>query len=305
MTATSPMAAIKTTDLTKVYGKQRGVTNLNLEVREGEIFGYLGPNGAGKTTTIRMLLDFIRPTSGSASVLGLDAQRQSVAIHQQVSYLPGEMVLYEKMTGRELLTYFANLRGGVDWTYVNQITERLGLDISRPIHTLSKGNKQKVGLVQAFMSKPQLLILDEPTSGLDPLVQQEFNQIVLEARAAGQTIFLSSHVMAEVEAICDRVGIIRAGTLLVVDDIHALKSQAGRALDLYFGAPVPAEAFANLPHIRDLVINDSHLHCTTTGPVDALIKAAAQFEIINIISREPDLEQIFLTYYKGEANHAA
>ncbi len=296
--------AIRTASLTKTYGKQRGISDLNLEVRTGEVFGFLGPNGAGKTTTIRTLLDFIRPSSGSAQVLGLDSHRDSLKIRQQVAYLPGELMLYEKMTGRELLTYFANLRGGVDWTFTNRLAERLGLDLKRPIRMLSKGNKQKVGLVQAFMSKPKLLILDEPTSGLDPLVQQEFNQMVLDVKADGRTIFLSSHLMDEVETICDRVGIIRAGELLVVDDVRSLKGKALRTLDLYFAHAVPAEAFSSIANVRDVNVVDGRVHCVITGSIDALIKVAAQFELVNIVSHEADLEEIFMTYYKGEANHA-
>jgi ABC-2 type transport system ATP-binding protein len=303
-TAETTATAISTTNLTKTYGKQRGISELSLAVRTGEVFGFLGPNGAGKTTTIRTLLDFIRPTSGAAQVLGLDSHRDSIKIRQQVAYLPGELMLYEKMTGRELLTYFANLRGGVDWKFTGSLAERLGLDLARPIRTLSKGNKQKVGLVQAFMSKPQLLILDEPTSGLDPLVQQEFNQMVLEVKADGRTIFLSSHLMDEVETICDRVGIIRAGELLVVDDVRSLKSKALRTIDLHFAQPVPAEAFGNIANVRDLKVVDGHVHCVTTGSIDALIKVAAQFELVNLVSHEADLEEIFMTYYKGEANHA-
>jgi ABC-2 type transport system ATP-binding protein len=298
-------SVISTRELTKAYGKQRGVNRLNLEVRPGEVFGYLGPNGAGKTTTIRTLLDFIRPTGGAAQVFGLDSHRDSMAIRRRVSYLPGELTLYEKMTGRELLTYFANLRGLADWEHTNGLAKRLELDLNRPIRTLSKGNKQKVGLVQAFMGKPELLILDEPTSGLDPLVQQEFNQMVRETRADGRTVFLSSHVLAEVETVCDRVGIIRQGELLVVDEVKSLKARTQRTLDLTFAAPVPAEVFAGLPNITDVQTSDSHVHCTVAGPVDALIKAAAQYEMVSIVSHELDLEDIFMTYYRGEAGHAA
>jgi ABC-2 type transport system ATP-binding protein len=296
---------IATHNLTKTYGKQRGINDLTLEVRPGEVFGFLGPNGAGKTTTIRTLLDFIRPSSGRAEVFGLDSHRQSMEIRRRVSYLPGELMLYEKMTGRELLTYFANLRGVNDRAHTDSLAERLGLDLNRPIRTLSKGNKQKVGLVQAFMGKPELLILDEPTSGLDPLVQQEFNQMVLEVKAEGRTIFLSSHVLAEVEIVCDRVGIIRQGELLVVDEVKSLKSRTLRTLDLTFAEPVPAAAFAELPNIRDVQVSDSHVHCTVDGPIDALIKAAARYEMVAIVSHEPDLEHIFMTYYRGEASHAA
>jgi ABC-2 type transport system ATP-binding protein len=296
---------IATHNLTKTYGKQRGINEHTLEVRPGEVIGVLGPNCAGNTTTIRTLLDFIRPSGGSAEVFGLDSHRQSMEIRRRVSYLPGEMMLYEKMTGRELLTYFAHLRGVNDWKYTDSLAERLGLDLSRPIRTLSKGNKQKVGLVQAFMGKPELLILDEPTGGLDPLVQQEFNQMVIEVKAEGRTIFLSSHVLAEVETVCDRVGIIRQGELLIVDEVKSLKARTLRTLDLTFAEPVPAAAFAELPNIKDVQVSDSHVHCTVAGPIDALIKAAAQYEMVAIVSHEPDLEHIFMTYYRGEDGHAA
>ncbi|MCH7706430.1 MAG: ABC transporter ATP-binding protein, partial [Chloroflexi bacterium] len=199
---------ILTEGLTKSYGKSRGIVDLNLEVRAGEVFGFLGPNGSGKTTTMRLLLDFIRPTRGRAEVFGLDVRTESMEIRRRVGYLPGDLAMYENLTGRELLTYFANLQGGVSWSYTEALAERLGLDLSRPIRTLSTGNKQKVGLVQAFMHQPELLVVDEPTSGLDPLVRQEFYRIVQEAKAEGQTVFLSSHILAEVERIADRVGII-------------------------------------------------------------------------------------------------
>lgn len=295
-------SAIQTNQLTKTYGKQRGVAELNLDVQAGEVFGYLGPNGAGKTTTIRMLLDMIRPTGGSATVLGLDAQKDSVAIHRRVTYLPGELVLYDTLTGRELCEYFANLRGGVDWSYVTRIANQLGLDMKRPIRTLSKGNKQKVGLVQALMNRSELLILDEPTSGLDPLVQQEFYALVKEAHDEGRTVFLSSHVLAEVEHVCDRVAIIRTGELVLVDTMKALKARALRTLEITFAAPVVAEEFAQLPSVREVRVHENSLHCTVEGSVDELIKAAARHSVQNIINHEGDLEDVFLSYY--EVNHA-
>ncbi|XSG74517.1 ATP-binding cassette domain-containing protein [Herpetosiphon llansteffanensis] len=296
---------VQTTNLSKTYGKNRGIDNLNLQVLQGEVFGYLGPNGAGKTTTIRTILDFIRPTSGSAQIFGLDSQRDSLAIHQKISYLPGELVMYEKMTGREMLDYFAQLRGNVSQQAIKQLAERLELDLKRPIRMLSKGNKQKVGLVQAFMGQPELLILDEPTSGLDPLVQQTFYQLVLEAKNAGRTVFLSSHVMSEVEHICDRVGIIRAGKLLAIDTVKALKARARRTLDLYFAQPVEPAAFAHIANIDDLQVLGNHVHCAVTGSIDQLIKTAAQFELRDLVSQATDLEDIFLAYYKGEVSDVA
>ncbi|MFD3166208.1 ATP-binding cassette domain-containing protein [Herpetosiphon sp. NSE202] len=296
---------VQTTNLCKTYGKNRGIDDLNLQVLQGEVFGYLGPNGAGKTTTIRTILDFIRPTSGNAQIFGLDSQRDSLAIHQKISYLPGELVMYEKMTGSEMLNYFAQLRGNVSQQAIKQLAERLELDLKRPIRTLSKGNKQKVGLVQAFMGQPELLILDEPTSGLDPLVQQTFYQLVLEAKNAGRTVFLSSHVMSEVEHICDRVGIIRAGKLLAIDTVKALKARARRTLDLYFAQPVEPSAFAHIPNIDDLQVLGNHVHCAVTGSIDQLIKTAAQFELRDLVSQATDLEDIFLAYYKGEVSDVA
>ncbi len=296
---------VQTTNLCKTYGKNRGIDDLNLQVVQGEVFGYLGPNGAGKTTTIRTILDFIRPTSGSAQIFGLDSQRDSLAIHQKISYLPGELVMYEKMTGREMLEYFAQLRGNVSQTAIKQLAERLELDLKRPIRSLSKGNKQKVGLVQAFMGQPELLILDEPTSGLDPLVQQTFYQLVLEAKNSGRTVFLSSHVMSEVEHICDRVGIIRAGKLLAIDTVKALKARARRTLDLYFAQPVEPSAFAHIPNIDDLQVLGNQVHCAVTGSIDQLIKTAAQFELRDLVSQATDLEDIFLAYYKGEVSDVA
>ena len=268
------------------------------------MLGYLGPNGSGKTTTIRLLLDFIRPTKGRAEIFGMDARAHSMEIRRRVGYLPGDLATYENLTGWELLAYFSNLRGGVDWKYTEDLAARLGLDLSRPIHTLSKGNKQKVGLVQAFMHRPELLILDEPTAGLDPLVQQEFYRLIAEVKAEGRTVFLSSHVLAEVERIADRVGIIREGQLVLEEEIATLKAKALRQLEMHFAESVPAEAFIGLSGVLDVRAEDSVVHCSVEGSVDALIKAAARFEVINITSHEPDLEEIFLAYYKGD-DHAA
>ncbi len=288
---------IHTSHLTKSYGKARGIVDLDLAVRPGEVFGYLGPNGAGKTTTIRTLLDFIRPNAGSATVFGLDTHRASLAIRGRVGYLPGELSLYEGMTGREFLRYMANLRGGVAWSGVEKLAERLAANLAQPIRILSHGNKQKLGLIQAFMHQPELLILDEPTQGLDPLVQHEFYRLIAEARAAGRTVFLSSHVLPEVERTCDRVGIIREGVLVAVEDVASLKAKALRRLEIRFAAPPPLAAFEGLPGVRDLRIENSSLHSQVAGSLDAMIKAAARFEVLDVISTEPSLEEIFLTYY--------
>jgi len=286
--------------LTKSYGRQRGVIDLAFSVAPGEVFGYLGPNGAGKTTTIRTLLDFIRPTSGRVTVFGLDSREGSVDIHRRTGYLPGELALYEKMTGAEYLAYFASLRDGVDWAYVGELAERLGLRLGMRIRTLSHGNRQKVGLVQAFMHRPELLVLDEPTSGLDPLVQREFHRLVAQVRGEGRTVFLSSHVMTEVERLCDRVGIIREGRLVTVEDVGDLKARAMRTLDIHFARPVPTDAFANLPGVQDVEVQGELVHLTVAGHLDAVVKAAARYEVVDIASHEPNLEEIFLTFYGGD-----
>lgn len=275
---------------------------MDLEVAEGEVFGYLGPNGAGKTTTIRLLLNFIQPTRGGAAVFGRDVVKDSVAVRRDTGYLPGGLELYGNLTGREFLAFAARLRGGVDRQYVNDLLERLKCEPTARIRTLSHGNRQKLGLVQAFMHQPRLVILDEPTSGLDPLVQQEFYALLAETKKAGRTVFLSTHVLSEAERACDRVGIIRNGRLAAIESIAGLKAKALRRLEIRFGGPVPADRFSGIPGIRDVRFDGNTLECTATGEPDALIKAAAQYRIVDIISREPGLEEIFLTYYgNGEA----
>jgi len=301
-------SAIQTEGLSKRYGRRLSLADLDLDVEGGEIFGYLGPNGAGKTTTIRLLLDLIRPTAGRATVLGLDARRDSLEIRRRVGYLPGELALDGGLTGRQLLRYFGNLRGGVDPRQGETLAERLDLDLDRPIRALSKGNKQKLGLAQAFMHRPDLLILDEPTSGLDPLVQQEFHRLVLEAKAEGRTVFLSSHVLAEIERIADRVAILRDGRLVAIGAVGEIKAKARRRLEIQFGGPVPAAAFAGLPGVREAAVEGDRGHFAVEGSVDALIKTAARFEVVGVTSHEPDLEDAFLDYYRAEAGgerHAA
>ena len=295
---------IQTHDLSKSYNGHLAVSNVNLEVQEGEVFGYLGPNGAGKTTTIRTLLDFIRPTSGSASIFGLDSRANSREIKRRLAYLPGDIMLYEKLTGREALTYTANLRGGVDWRFVADLAERLECDLTREIRSLSRGNKQKVGLVKAFMTKPELLIMDEPSTGLDPLMQQEFYRLIEEVKAEGRTVFISSHNMPEVERVCNRVGIIRRGVLVAVEDVAALRERALHELEFHFAAPVATADFANLPGVSDVTVEDDVLRCRVMGKPDALIKAVARHEVVKLVSREPHLEDVFLSYYGEGESHA-
>ena len=297
-------AVIRLEGLTKYYGKSRGVAGLDLEVYPGEVFGYLGPNGAGKTTTIRLLLDLIRPTSGRAVVLGSEPRAGGPALRRQIGYLAGDPALYRKMTGRQLLTYLGHLRGLAGLGPADGLAERLDLDLDRPIGDLSRGNRQKVAVVQAFMHSPQLLVLDEPTSGLDPLMQREFYRLVAEAKAEGRTVFLSSHVLSEVERIADRVGIVREGCLVVVEGLEALRAKALRRLEIHFAAPVPREEFAALPGVQDVVVEGGLLTCTAVGSIDRLVKAAARYEVTNLVSHEADLEALFLRYYEGAGDAA-
>ncbi len=297
-------AVIHTEGLTKFYGKNRGIIDVSLDVRRGEVFGYLGPNGAGKTTTIRTLLNFIRSTRGQATIFGFDVRRESIETRRRIGYLPGEMELYDNLTGEEFLQYNGHLRSEVEWEHVKQLAQRMQSDLSQRIGTLSHGNKQKIGLIQAFMHRPQLLILDEPTNGLDPLMQQEFYKLIAEVKAEGRTVFLSSHIMPEVERVCDRVAIIREGKLITVEDMDTLKARALRHLEVHFAAPVPPEKFTDIDGVEDVIVENDTLRCTVTGTLDAFVKTAAQFEVINLISQEPSLEEIFLTYYSGGENDA-
>ena len=301
-------AAILTEKLTKSYGKSRGIVTLDLEVQPGEVFGFLGPNGAGKSTTIRVLLDLIRPTTGRALVLGLDSHRDTLAIQARSGYLPGELSLYPALTGGETLRYLANLRGGVDWSRVDELCERLDCDLDKKVADLSSGNKRKLGLIQAFMHRPELLILDEPTSGLDPLVQHEFYALVDEVRDAGQTVFLSSHVLPEVQRVCDRVAFIREGALIALEDVSSLTGRAVREIEVVFAEPVPPSAFEGVPGVTQVSVNgkgSNTLRFTVTGSLDAAIKKLSEFPVLDLTSRLPDLEDVFMTFYAEGGDDAA
>lgn len=301
-------AVIEANGLTKFYGPHRGLEDLSLTVEAGEVFGYLGPNGAGKTTTIRLLLDFIRPTRGSVQVLGVHPRGAAgVAARRRIGYLPGELSFDGRESAANLLRFLADARGGVAQRQITQLAERFELDLSRTLPELSKGNKQKVGLVQAFMHEPELLILDEPTSGLDPLMQQEFLELVRESRAAGQTIFMSSHVLAEVQHAADRVGIVRDGHLVAVERVESLGKRAKRHVEIHFNGPVPPEDFDGLAGVTELQVEGAILRCTVDGMLDPLIKAAARHTVADMISTEPDLEETFLSYYYDQEgdHHAA
>ena len=291
------MNVIETERLTKSYGKHRGIIELDLAVAQGEVFGFLGPNGAGKTTTIRTLLDLIRPTSGRARVFGIESSADPVAIHRRVGYIPGEFTLYDRLTGGQTIEYFANLRGGVDPAYGAELIARLDLDPSRRYKEYSKGNKQKVGIVIALQHRPDLLVLDEPTSGLDPLVQQSFFELVQLAKAAGRTVFLSSHILSEVEKTCGRVAIIREGRIVKTDTVDALRDLAHHQVELRFTGPVPIAAFAGLPGVSDVVADDHLLRLRVSGPITPVVRAAAQYDLLDFVSREPSLEETFLAQY--------
>ena len=292
--------AISTEQLVKRYGRNRGLAGLDLRVDTGEVYGFLGPNGAGKSTTIRLLLDLIRPTSGRVEVLGSDPRTAGAALRRRIGYLAGDFVVDGRQTGRELLTYLGNLRGGVPRGRVEELADRLDLDLGRRIKGLSKGNRQKLGIVQAFMHDPELLILDEPTSGLDPFLQQEFVRLVQRARAAGQTVFMSSHVMSEVQQTADRVGIIREGRLVTVERVEELRERAVRRVEIHFEEPVSADEFAALAGVSEVTVTGRSLRCRLAGRADALVKAAGRHTVVSLLSEEPDLEELFFTYYRSE-----
>jgi ABC-2 type transport system ATP-binding protein len=290
-------AVIETTKLTKSYGSFRGVVDVDLVVNQGEIFGFLGPNGAGKTTTIRVLLDLIRPSSGTAKVFGIEASADPVSIHRRIGYLPGEWNLYDRLTGAETIRYFGNLRGGVDKAYVDQLVTRLDLDPSRRFREYSRGNKQKVGLICALQHRPELLILDEPTAGLDPLVQQTFNELLFEARNDGRTVFLSSHIISEVERTCDRVAIIREGRIVRLDTVEVVRNLAAHEVELRFAAPVDPAPFSAVDGVTNLVAEGRMLRMLVTGAIAPVVRLAGQYELVDFVSREPSLEEVFLAEY--------
>jgi ABC-2 type transport system ATP-binding protein len=303
------MPVIEAAGLVKHYGRGRdaktALAELDLTIDEGEVFGYLGPNGAGKTTTIRLMLDFIRPSAGNIRVFGADP-RDNARLRGRMGYLAGDFVVNGRQTGRELLHYLGNLRGGVPATRVDELADRLDLDLSRRIGNLSKGNRQKVGLVQAFMHEPALLVLDEPTSGLDPFLQQQFIELVREASANGQTVFMSSHVLSEVQATCHRVGIIREGQLVTVAKVDELRERARRRVEITFADAVPAAVFEAVPSLRNVTVAEAAgggtvLRALLSGSPDALVKAAASYEVTGLLAEEPELEELFFTFYEREA----
>ncbi|MGD2205626.1 MAG: ABC transporter ATP-binding protein [Anaerolineae bacterium] len=298
--------AIRMQKLTKSYGKVQALRGLDLEVQRGEIFGFLGPNGAGKTTTIRCLLDLIRPQGGTVRVLGLNPQADPVAVQRRTGYLPGELKLNPNMTVEGALRYFNALRGNkVDWDFVRQLAERLDLALKPAIKNLSHGNKQKVGVVQALMHRPELLLLDEPTLGLDPLMQHEVLRLIVEAKANGATVFFSSHIMSEVEAVADRVAIIRQGVVVEVAEPDTLINRALYRAHVRFKQPVNIGPLANVPGVTVLSQDDgTSVLLQVEGEMDGLIKALAAFPVSAFETERPSLEEIFLAYYKDDRKEA-
>ncbi len=293
---------IRTEGVVKDYGhgaaRVRALDGLDLEVGAGEVFGFLGPNGAGKSTTIRLLLDLLRPTEGRVEVFGTPPRTGGPAQRARIGYLPGELALAGRATAGALLHHLAQLRGGAGSDRITALAERLSLDLSRRIRTLSRGNKQKVGLIQAFLHRPELLVLDEPTSGLDPLLQHEFLAMVREASADGATVFLSSHVLSEVEVIAERVAIVRAGRIVDLDDVATLRHHAGQRVELHFAEPVAAEVFAGVDGVSDIEVDDHRMRCLLRGEPDALLTVAARFHVTRWSAEDRELEDLFLDHYR-------
>jgi ABC-2 type transport system ATP-binding protein len=294
-------AAILTRGMIKFYGDFQALYGVDLEVQRGEIFGFLGPNGAGKTTTIRCLLDLIRPNGGTVRVLGIDPQEDPVTVRARAGYLPGELHLDENRTVEGSLRYFNDIRGGAaDWGYVEELGERLDLDLRQTIKNLSKGNKQKVGVMQALMHRPELLIMDEPTSGLDPLIQQEVHRLLRESQSSGATIFFSSHVMSEVEAVASRVGIIRQGVVVEVAGTESLMNRALRQVHVRFKEPTDGKDLGDVPGVEILSQDDGQgIILQVAGEMDGLIKALAAYPVSDFETHRPSLEEIFLAYYEA------
>jgi len=301
--ATDPV--VESQGLSKDYGSGRGLFDLDLTMTRESVFGYLGPNGAGKTTTIKLLMAMIRPTRGTARIFGLDCQKDAVAIKRKVGYLPAELPQFGGLRGSEVVAYLAGLRGGVDKGRVRSLAERLEVDLGRRFREYSSGNKKKLGIVLAFMHAPELLILDEPTGGLDPLIQQEFYRLLGETRANGATIFLSSHVLSEVEHVCDRVGILRLGRLIRVAELEELRDIHFHKVEMVFESLPPLERLAKVHGLEQLVRQGNRVSFTLHGDFEGLFKAVAGSKVVNLSSHEPSLEEVFLAYYREDQQPAA
>jgi ABC-2 type transport system ATP-binding protein len=289
--------AIEIDGLQKAYGKIKAVKGISIHVERGEIFGFLGPNGAGKTTTIRCMLDVIRPTMGTIRVLGFDAQRDAHTLHQRIGYLPGDVRLPGNMTGKQVINYFSRLQG-LEPVLLNDLVERFDVEMKRPLKSYSKGMRQKIGIVLAFMCDPEVLILDEPTSGLDPLLQRTFNEFLLEEQKRGKTVFMSSHIMSDVEKVCQRVAVIREGEIVTIEEVEKLRQKAGQRVSVEFGDSVSADELAHIAGVSNVTSNNSAYHFNVGGSMDALIKALSRHEVLRLQAEEAPLEEVFLQFYE-------
>ncbi len=293
---------IETRTLTRSFGEHRGIIDVDLAVEQGEVFGFLGPNGAGKSTTIRVLMGLYHASSGTARVLGLDPLRDAVEVHRRTGYLPGELTVYPRVTGREILDRFGSARGLTDIRYRDELIERFGAEVDRPTQTLSKGNKQKLGIVLAFMHRPELLVLDEATSGLDPLLQQEFISLLRETAADGRTVFLSSHDLDEVQRVVDRLAIIREGRIVVTDTVDGLRRHAPRTIELVLDRDLNPTALAEVTRLDGVQVTTTdsrRVRLTITGPVAPVLRAIAPLDPIDLLAKPVDLEELFLDYYRS------
>ena len=289
--------AIEIDGLQKAYGKIKAVKGISIHVERGEIFGFLGPNGAGKTTTIRCMLDVIRPTMGTIRVLGFDAQRDAHTLHQRIGYLPGDVRLPGNMTGKQVINYFSRLQG-LEPVLLNDLVERFDVEMKRPLKSYSKGMRQKIGIVLAFMCDPEVLILDEPTSGLDPLLQRTFNEFLLEEQKRGKTVFMSSHIMSDVEKVCQRVAVSREGEIVTIEEVEKLRQKAGQRVSVEFGDSVSADELAHIAGVSNVTSNNSAYHFNVGGSMDALIKALSRHEVLRLQAEEAPLEEVFLQFYE-------
>lgn len=286
-------------NVSKSYGLNKGIANISFELSLGEIFGFLGPNGAGKTTTIRTIMNFIKPTSGSINIFGLDSVSDSTQTKQMVGYLSGELALYDDMTGRQLLNYLSAYNDGVNSEVILELQEMFDVDLDKKIHELSKGNRQKIGIIQAFMHKPKLLILDEPTSGLDPLMQEKFFELLFSVKKQGSTVFFSSHNIAEVQRVADRVGFIKGGELIGVEDVNKLRGLDVHQLKVRFGKKVSQKSFESIEEIEQFGISGLDAWFEIRGSIDSFIKELAKHNVVSIERQETALEDIFMKYYQS------
>ncbi len=300
----TPDPVIVVDDVHKAYGNVQAVKGISLSIEQGEIFGFLGPNGAGKTTTIRCMLDVIRPNSGTIRVLGLDAQRDTIELHRHIGYLPGDVRLPGQMTGKQVIQYFSSLRG-YEPTLLKDLIDRFEVETKRPLKGYSKGMRQKIGIVLAFMNDPEILILDEPTSGLDPLLQRVFNDFLLQEQARGKTIFMSSHIMSDIEKVCQRVAIIRQGEVVTIEEVEKLRQKAGQRVTVEFGDTVSMEELTQIPGVSNITRQNSAYHFIVIGSMDNLVKALSRYKVLRLQAEEAPLEEVFLKFYENPQREAS